>query len=251
MDIKFTNSENCLLGVKEVTYFRDFLSILKQIEETLREIGAQKFFSSPDQKIQRVRESLAEFFFISALKKDTGKDWWLLQPKDEFPDFTLMTVTSSPLMVSLDQFELVEIQERCQTFDEMFNTIKRKFDKGYPKNFNLLIFINHKESINWLSFLEKRIESFEPFKSIWTVHLLFLDPGNIFSAVVTKIRPYPIKKIEVSFSDKELYSQSSILDITEKIETEDGLFFQFKPEIITELRKKLGRMAISRRNKGA
>ena len=239
MDVKFTNSENCLIGEEEFTYFRDFVSLLKQIEETLKEIGAKKFFSSPDQKIQRARESLAEFFFISGLKKDTGKDWWLLQPKDEFPDFILMTVNNYPIMVTLDQFELVEIQERCQTFDEMLSIVNKKIKKGYPENYNLLIFINHKESINWLSRLEEKIESFHPFKSIWSIHLLFRDPKDIFSAVVTQIRPYPIKRIEVKFSDEELYKQSPILDITEKIETSEGIFLQFKPEVVAELKKEL------------
>lgn len=73
-------------------YFRDSISLLKQIEQTLSEIGPQEFFSSTDNKVKKVRESLAEFFFILALKKDTNKDWLLMQPKDVFPDFILMTV---------------------------------------------------------------------------------------------------------------------------------------------------------------
>ncbi len=237
MNIKFIDSEICFMNGKEALYFRDNIALLKQIEKTLSKIGPQKFFSDPDQKIQRDREGLVEYFFISALKKLTGKDWWLLQPKDNFPDFFLMTINGNPISIRLDKFELVEIPCRCQTFDEMMSIIDAKLNKGYPENYHLLIFINHKESKEWVNLFNQKIKNYYPFKAIWTVHLLFQNEVKIYSSVVNRIRPQPILHIEVNFNDKKLYKQQFMPNLMNKIETKNGTFLQLKPDVAKELRK--------------
>ncbi len=246
MTIEFINSEICHIDGKEMIYFRDSISLLKQIEQTLSEIGPQKFFSSTDNKVKRVRESLAEFFFILALKKDTNKDWLLMQPKDDFPDFILMTVDNNPITITLDQFELVEIPSICQTYDQMMDIVNTKLNKGYPENYHLLIFVNHEKSKEWIALLSQQLENYHPFKAVWTVHLLFKGKDNLYSSVVNKIRPYPTKNIETSFNEVGLYQPRAVPTFMDKTEREGKTFLGFKPDFAKEFTKSLRKLKLKK-----
>lgn len=83
-----------------------------------------------------------------ALKKYSRKDYYMLQPADQFPDFDLMSARQEQdaISITLDRFELVTIPDRCNSFEDALSIVKGKIEKGYPVNFNLLVFINHKKA---------------------------------------------------------------------------------------------------------
>lgn len=186
---------------------------------------------------------MAEFFFIWALKKSTNKDWWLMQPEDDFPDFILMTVDDNTIKITLDQFELVEIPSRCQTYEQMLGIVHTKLNKGYPENYHLLIFVNHEKSKEWIALLSQQLKNCYPFKAIWTVHLLFKGNDNIYSSVVNRIRPYPTQNIETNFSE---YRPQAIPTFMEKTEKEGKTFLSFKADFAKEFTKSLRRIKLKK-----
>jgi hypothetical protein len=237
MDI--LNSEFCLVNGKEMVYFRYPYALFTDIEKTLQKIGAEKFFSDPHSDIKKIRESMAEYFFAIALKKMTKKDWLVMQPQKEFPDFALMSVSDEPNKITIEQFELVEIMSRCQSFEEMLKIVEGKIKKGYPENYNLLIFINHIKSKEWLPLLHKAISIYYPFKAIWTVHLLFSGKDNPYNAVINRIRPVPVCHAEANFIDKSLYELEKIPHFIDMHEINGYKIMTFKKEFIKDLIKKM------------
>lgn len=243
MATTIVNSEICEIDGKKMLYFREPNLMLSGIEETLAKVGAEKFFSSTDEAVKKARESLAEFFFTVALKKDTSRDWWLMQPQKDPPDFTLMTIKEDPITITLDAFELVEIPGRCQTFDEALGIVQSKLNKGYAGHYNLLIFVNNERSKEWINLLNERLENHHPFKTIWTVHLLwYKGKKDLFGPIVNRLRPYPVVHIDAVQNDGKLYQYQSIPTFMEKITSGEKTFISFKTEFVKELTKKL-RMA--------
>jgi len=236
----------------ELLYFYDPITLLKRMEKTLSEIGPKKFFSNPDDETKRVRESLAEFFFILALKKDTGKDWWLYQPKDQFPDFDLMTVNQlkKKIFITLDRFELVTIPDRCNSFEEALSIVRGKITKGYPENYNLLVFVNHIKSREWVKLLKQQLVKSYPFKSIWTVYLLFKGKDNPYSAVVNQICPPSQCSIETSFDNKALWEMGPLPIFMEEIEIEGKKCRAFKEDFMKEFRLMLKKISLGNRKSG-
>ena len=239
--MKIKNSEICQVDGKDMTYFRYPMSLFNQIEKTLNEIGPEKFFSSPYADIKKVRESMAEYFFALALKKMTKKDWLIMQPEKEFPDFVLISVGEGANKINLEQFELVEVMNRCKTFDEMLGIVNGKINKGYPENYNLLIFINHEMSKEWIPLLHKNLGEYYPFKAIWTVYLLFKGENNPFCAIVNRIRPLPILQVEANFTDPELYTTQSVPYFIETQDIDGDKILNFKKEFIVDLIKEMRR----------
>ena len=240
MEIDFINSEICKIDDKEMVYFSHPNVLLNKIENVLNTIGAEKFFSSPSEDVKKARENIAEYFFIVALKKITGKDWFLMQPKKDPPDFYLTTTNSDYKNVTLDKFELVEIppDKYCQTFEKMMDIIQRKIDKKYSEKYSLLIFVNNKKSKEWINLLHRQLKNYNPFKAIWTISLLqYKCKNSSYGSVVNKLRPYPAKSIEVELNDKALHQYSPIPNYMEEIKVGDKLFFKPKSDFIKELRK--------------
>lgn len=237
-DIKFIDSENCIINDEKGIFLREHFSLLKQAKKALDQVGAKGFFTNPNHEIKMAREALAEYFFTSALKKYTNQDLWVLQPQEDPPDFVLMTVNDNPITITLDQFELVEIEEHCKTFNEMMDIINSKLNKGYPKNYHLLIFVNHHKSKEWVELLNQNLEMNPPFQAIWTLYLLFQNRQEVFNAVVNRIRP-SLVNITVDFNDKIIYKQKTAPNFTETIETSEGKFLKIKPEFADKLRKEL------------
>ena len=234
--VDFIDSERVSIDGQEGIYLWDQSSLLRQILNRLKSIGAEKFFSDPSRDAQRSRESLAIYFFVSALKKESGRDQWILQPHDDPPDFVVMTFDEDPIVFTLDQFELVEINDRCETFDEVMSVLDRKIKKGYPKNLNLLIFINHENSKTWVDLLYKQLEADVSFRSIWTVHLLFKNESQVYSAIVNRIRP-TMMTIAADFDDSDVHRRGNPPGFTEIVKTEKGMFVQLRKEYADELRK--------------
>jgi hypothetical protein len=201
MATNFLSSDMCVIDGKKLKYFSHPLSLFNQIEKKLSEIGAEKFFSNPDESTKRARESLPQYFFTLALKKQTGKDWWVLHPSDPSSDFFLMAIDENPIGISMEQFELVQIPSHFQTFEDAFSVVQKKLKKGYPNYYNLIIFINHEKSKEWATLLHKNLEIRCPFKTIWIVYLLFeKGTSNPYIATVHRLRPLPIVNLQAKFS---------------------------------------------------
>lgn len=237
--MKIIDSQSCEIEGKSMTFFQHPLNLFSRIERTLSEIGAAKFFSDPSEKIKRVRESMAEYFFAIALKKKFGNDWWVMQPNSEFPDFIIMSVDDGPNKINIEHFELVEIMNRCQSFEEMMSIVDAKIKKGYPENYNLLIFINHEKSKDWIPLLYKKLEKIHPFKAIWTVHLLYQGEDNPFCSIVNRIRPHPVIHVEANFTDSFLYELKSLPPFIEMIKDGDNSILTFNKEFIKNFIKKI------------
>lgn len=238
MESNFINSEICKIDDKEMVYFSHPSVLLDKIENILNTIGAEKFFSSPNESVKKARENIAEYFFSVALKKITGKDWFLMQPKKDPPDFCLMT--TSPGTLTLDKFELVEIpsNEYCQTFDKMMDIIYKKLDKKYSEKYSLLIFVNNEKSKEWINLLHKQLKNYNSFEAIWTISLLqYRGKNGLLGSVVNKLRPHPAKSIEVALNDKALYQYSSIPNYMEEIKIGNKSFFNPRPDFVKKLKK--------------
>lgn len=243
MGVNFIDSEYVELDGKSMIYFRQPLLVLKSIEDTLKEVGAEAFFKSTDKKVKTVRESMAALFFLLAIQKETKKDWFLMQPKDDPPDFILMNVKDDPINISLDQFELVEIPTRCQTFEEMMSILQNKFNKQYPKTYSLLIFINHERSKEWVNWLNTELQDYGPFQMIWTVHLLWhKGQKEVWGPVVNKIRPAPVWHIEAMLSDCRFSYSDNLPTFMEEIKSDGKKFVSFKSNVVKELIIKLKKL---------
>lgn len=234
---------------KELLWFYSPIALLKRIEKTLKEVGGKKFVST-----HRDWESLAEFFFMVALKKHSGKDFYMLQPEDQFPDFDLMSASQEGKVVSitLDRFELVTVPDRCDSFEEALSIVEGKIAKGYPENFNLLVFVNHIKSREWVTMLNSKLRSFHPFKSVWTVYLLFNGKDNPYSAVVNQIRPQSPQTIEANFSDKSLWEMEPLPIFMEEVEIYGKKARAFKDDFMKEFQIMMRKANLERmkKNKG-
>ena len=158
-----------------------------------------------------------------------------MQPEKDPPDFYLMNTRSNHM--TLDKFELVEIPlgKYCQIFEKMMSIVQKKIDKRYPKDYSLLIFVNNEKSKEWISLLHRQLKNYNPFKAIWTISLSQYK-DDLYS-VVSRLRPYLAKSIEVPFNDKALYQYLPIPNYMEEIKVGDKSFFNPKPSFIKELKK--------------
>ncbi|MFH1402340.1 MAG: hypothetical protein ABIG87_01800 [Patescibacteria group bacterium] len=236
----FLDSENYILEGKEMIYFKHSNNLVYNINDAIKDFGAKAIFSSPKKDIKVIRESIAEYFFISALKKDTGKDWFIMQPQNDPPDFWLMTFDKN--LITLDPFELVEIPEHFSKFDEMFGVVNKKINKRYSERYNLLIFVNNKSSNNWVELLHKNLGEYFPFKTVWTIKLLSgKDNQNISKFVINRIRPFPIKNIITSFDDEIIFRYADIPDFMEEKIFNGKTFLSLKKDFVKDLTKEMRR----------
>lgn len=243
MTVNFIDSENVELDGKNMVYFQRPQLLLENIMAVLNEVGPEKFFKSTDKRVKSVRENMAELFFMLAIQKETKKDWFLMQPKNDPPDFILMTIQENPINVSLDQFELVEIPARCQSFEEMMVILQNKFDKQYPNNYSLLIFINHEKSKEWLNLLHSTLQNYGPFQMIWTVHLLWhKGQTDVWGPVVNRLRPMPVWHIEAMLKDCRYTYSDGVPSFMERIEKDGKVFMGFKPGVAKDIIFKLKKM---------
>jgi hypothetical protein len=120
-------------------------TLLDKVGEILKAVGPEKFFSSSDEKVKKAREGFAAYFFTLAMKKHTGKDWWLAQPDQadrSYPDFDFMSFGKSPEDLGAESVELTGVYPHFKSFDEALKVIEEK-QKKYgpgPVKFSLLVF---------------------------------------------------------------------------------------------------------------
>lgn len=245
--INILDTERLKMNGEELVYFMDHNALGNKLIETIEEVGAQKFFSSPDRSMQKARERVAEYFFVLGLKKDSGQDWFLMQPKEDPPDFALMTVADNPIMITLDDFELVEIPSRCKSFEEMLGIVHGKLNKGYAQKYNLLIFVNHERSKEWINELHKKIQDFSSFKTVWTVHLVWhKEKSDLYESVVNRLRPYPARTIEVALSDPVLRQNSPLSDYTEEAKIDGKTFISLRQDFVKKLTTAMRKSLLAR-----
>ena len=241
----FLDSENCILDGKRMSYFKHSNNLIYDINNALREFGAEAIFSSPKKEIKFIRESIAEYFFISALKKDTKKDWFIMQPKNDPPDFWLMTFGENS--ITMDPFELVEIPEHFKDFKQMFDVIKSKVNKRYSEKYNLLIFVNNINSSEWVKSLHENLLECSNFKTVWTIKLLQNKSNkNIHSFIINRIRPLPLKCIKTSFDDNIIFKYSPAPNYIEEKIIEGRKFLIFKPDFARDLSIKIRKFNLNR-----
>ena len=145
--------------------------------------------------VKKAREGFAAYFFTLAMKKYTGKDWWLAQPDHanrSYPDFDFISFDKAPKDLGAESMELTGVYPHFKSFDQMMKVVEQKRQKyGLEKvKFSLLIFVNHEKSEEWISLLREHLTTEHPFRSIWTIHLRFKKGGQeVGAAVVQRIRP--------------------------------------------------------------
>lgn len=249
--LKKINSEAIEIDGKPMVFSASPHMILESIYETLHSIGPKAFFSNPDEETKKLRESMAAMFMALAIKKNSGQDWWITQPDKDPPDFVLTSYgEGSPGSVSIAMalFELVEIQERCNSFEEAIKIVEGKLKKGYPENYNLLVFVNHIESVNWIERLYRELPQVVPFQSLWTLHLL-QDPrtGELSVAIANKLRPDPVFHSEFKFNEPDAFKFNPLPSYM-KAESRDGkTFMTFDEKFAQQLRKEMMKALQARR----
>lgn len=95
--------------------------------------------------------------------------------------------------------------------------------------------------------LNSNLEDFHPFKSIWTIYLLFQGKDNPYSTLVNRIRPQPLQTIDASFSDKSLWEIESLPIFMEEVEIDGKKARAFKADFIQELHMKIRKANLQRK----
>ncbi len=215
-------------------------ALIDDIVKELSSVTAERFFSNPNQRSKKLRESMAESLIALALKKDSGQDWWIMQPQNDPPDFILVSWKETPLTIDMALFELVEIPERCESFEDMMRIIKGKMEKGYPAYYHLLIFINNKNSSRWVELLHRELPHNVPFRAIWTLYLLAKNGTNEISGIiVNRIRPLPGHSIQASFSEDGVFRFGPLPSFMESVDGNGKPLVRFKKTFADSLRKEM------------
>lgn len=217
-------------------------TLFTQVENVLKEVGAEKFFSSSDESVKKAREGFAAYFFTLALKQYSKRDWWLAQYDQAvraFPDFDFISFGETFEDMKFEHVELTGVYPHFKTFEKVMSVIEKK-QKQYGTeavNFSLLVFVNHEKSEEWVHLLRKKLVSEHPFISVWTIHLRFKKGGQeVGKAVASKIFPLPGLRVEADMDDSEIHKRQPIPNYME-ITNENGFtYVSFKPEFIEKMK---------------
>ncbi len=207
------------------------------METTLKRIGSKKFFSSTDENVKKDRESFALMYFMVAMKKVTGLDWFLLPVKDQFPDFSLLVFDGNPPGIGFAQIELVEVPPRCTSIEEARVIIKGKLENHYSTtNYDLLIYLNNAQSPTWVEQLKESLLSPGPFRRVWVLRLEGSSTNTeITGCVVNRLFHQPIETIRVDMNDPAVYRRQSLPAYIEEEVINGVPYIRVKPEVMKEL----------------
>ena len=218
-------------------------TLLDQVGKVLEKVGAEKFFSSPDEEVKKAREGFAAYFFTLTLKKYLQRDWWLAQYDQAtraYPDFDFISFSENPDDMKIEAVELTGIYPHFKSFEEALNVVKKK-QKQYgdkPVKFSLLIFVNHEKSEEWINQLRNSIGDEKPFLSIWTIHLRFKKGGKeVGKAVAQRIVPLPGLRVEADTDDSEIHKRQPLPAYMEEYKDGDRTCITFKKDFIDKIRK--------------
>lgn len=216
-------------------------TLFEEVEKVLKKVGPEKFFSSPIEEVKKAREGFAAYFFTLALKKYTGRDWWLAQYDQAVrssPDFDFISFTENPDDLKLEPVEMTGVYPHFKSFDEVLRVIEKK-QKKYgtsPVKFSLLVFVNHAKSEEWINQLIGKVGNESPFLSVWTIHLLFKTAGEkVAKAVAQRIAPLPNLRIEADMDDTEIHKPQPLPSCVEQMKEGERVCLTFKTEFINEI----------------
>lgn len=222
-------------------YFAHPHTLLDKVGKVLKDVGSEQFFKSSDENVKKAREGFAAYFFTLALKKWTGRDWWLAQYDQtirDYPDFDFVSFGENPDDMKMEPVELTGVYPHFKSFDEVIGVIENK-QKKYgtePVRFSLLVFVNHEKSEDWINLLRKKISSEYPFLSIWTIHLRFKKGGKeVGKAVAQRIMPLPGLRIEADTDDSEIHKPQPLPTYMEQLKSGE---VTIKTEFIDRLKSK-------------
>ena len=220
-------------------------TLFNQVSKVKDRVGPEKFFTSPDEEVKKAREGFAAYFFTLALKKYTGRDWWLAQYDQAtraYPDFDFISFAENPDDMKMESVELTGIYPHFKSFDEALKVVEKK-QKQYgdnPVKFSLLVFVNHEKSEEWINLLRKNVRSEHPFLSIWTIHLRFKKGGKeVGKAVAQRIVPLPGLRVEADTDNPEIHKRQPLPTYMEQHQDGESTYVTFKPEFIDKMRKKV------------
>jgi len=110
-----------------------------------------------------------------------------------------------------------------------------------------LIFVNHEKSKEWISELHQQIQDFTPFKTVWTVHLVWYKGKNsLYGSVVNRLRPHPTRSVEVALDDDALRQSSPLSNHMEELKIDGRTFISFKPDFVKELTMAMRKSLLAR-----
>lgn len=216
-------------------------TLLDKVGEILEEVGAEKFFSSSEERVKKAREGFAAYFFTLAMKKHTGKDWWLAQPDQaerSYPDFDFISFGETPEKLGAESVELTGIYPHFNSFDEALKVVEQKQKKygSEPVKFSLLIFVNHEKSEEWITLLRERLKTERPFISIWTIHLRFKKGGQeVGAAVAQRIMPLPELRIVADMDDPDTHKRQPLPSYMDEKNENGTRYITFKQEFIDKI----------------
>ena len=217
-------------------------TLFDQVGKVLDRVGPENFFKSPDEEVKKAREGFFAYFFTLALKKYTGRDWWLAQYDQAvraYPDFDFISFAENPDDMKMESVELTGIYPHFKSFDEALKVIESKEKKygGKPVKFSLLVFVNHEKSEEWINLLREKVDSQHPFLSIWTIHLRFKKGGKeVGKAVAQRIMPLPGLRIEADTDDPEIHRRQPLPTYMEQRQDGERTYVTFKTEFIDKIR---------------
>jgi hypothetical protein len=218
-------------------------TLLDQVGKVLEKVGAEKFFSSPDEEVKKAREGFVAYFFTLTLKKCFQRDWWLAQYDQAtraYPDFDFISFEEKPDDMKMESVELTGVYPHFKSFEEALKVVKKK-QKQYgdnPVKFSLLVFVNHEKCEEWINQLRNNISSEKPFLSIWTIHLRFKKGGKEVEKVVAqRIVPLPGLRVEADTDDPEIHKRQALTAYMEQHQDGGMTYVTFKNEFIDKIRK--------------
>jgi hypothetical protein len=216
------------------------------VGKVLDSVGPKKFFSSPDEEVKKAREGFAAYFFTLAMKKYTGKDWWLAHPDQadrSYPDFDFISFSENPNALRIEPVELTGFYPHFKSFGEALKVVRKK-QKQYGTEavkFSLLIFVNHEKSEEWVKLLRQNIPSEYPFLSIWTIHLLFKKGGQEVGRVIAeRIMPLPGLRIEADTDDPRTHQRQPLPSYMEQRSENGTNYVTFRKDFINRMKSLRG-----------
>jgi hypothetical protein len=222
-------------------------TLLERVGEILEKYGAEKFLHGDNEECQKGRETFFEYFFIIGFRRLSHKDWWILQPKERFPDLLLISFIEHPLSMEVLQYEHVMIPDHYKEVAKMVKNVtdkieKKQYDTGGPCG--LLVFSNNKRSKAFEEGLYQTLKNkIHPFTEVWTTSLEGPNSTTIKKIVVSKVRPLPVIRFKFDFKDQLLFTCQTPPTCMEQVEEDGVKFLRLKKEARIEFKKE----AIKRR----
>ena len=215
-------------------------TFLERIDKIREKYGAKEFLHGDNEECQKGREAYFEYWFVIGFKRLSRKDWWILQPKERFPDLLLISFQEEPLSLEVLQYEHVMIPDHFKEVSEMIKNVTDKIEgKQYDTggSCGLLIFSNNANSKDFEERLDQTLNNIRPFSEIWTTRLEYSDSVTIKKIIVSKVRPLPVIRFEFDFNDKSLYSYQKPPSCMETVEENGIKTLRIKKEAMAELKK--------------